>query len=265
LNDSWTEGRVRELHRQMLPDAERLRSSPGAARPEPPQQTDLRAGDDLQRQALQMLALAQRTAEEHVASAHSEADRIHAEARAAAEQIIREAQARADTVRGEARQSLSDAKAASARTAEDARAHADRARHEGDKIVANARAQAAEIDKDAQATADRLKRQAQLRYEEMVGNLEAKREALQEQIKALQEFDRNYRARLLTFMQAQLRALWVDDSPADAHTEQPDVQPDGRPDVQSDVQWATPHLQEPQPESEDTDGFPAPTRMSDHD
>ncbi len=77
------------------------------------------------------------------------------------------------------------------------------------------------IAKDAQASADGLTRQAQQRYEEMVGNLAAKREALQQQIEALQEFDREYRARLLTFMQAQLRALWVDEPHVDAEIEQP--------------------------------------------
>jgi hypothetical protein len=55
----------------------------------------------------------------------------------------------------------------------------------------------------------------------MVGNLAARREVLQQQIEALQEFDRDYRARLLTFMQAQLRALWVDEPHVDGEVEQP--------------------------------------------
>jgi hypothetical protein len=55
----------------------------------------------------------------------------------------------------------------------------------------------------------------------MVGNLAAKREALQQQIEALQEFDREYRTRLLTFMKAQLRALWVDEPQVDGEIEQP--------------------------------------------
>jgi cell division septum initiation protein DivIVA len=221
LNDSWLQGRVKELHRETPSEAERVMRPPGAARAESPQQSEARRGGDAQQQALQMLSLAQRTAEEHVAGAQREADRIQADARATAEQIVRDAQAQAETVRREADKSLSDARAGAARIAEDARASADNARRDGEKIVSEARARAAEIAKDAQASADRLKRQAQLRYEEMVGNLEAKREALQQQIKALQEFDRDYRGRLLTFMQAQLRALWVDDRHADAETETP--------------------------------------------
>ena len=70
--------------------------------------------------------------------------------------------------------------------------------------------------KGAQATADELMHQAQQRYEDVVGSLAAKREALQRQIEALEQFDRDYRARLTTFMQIQLRALWVDEPRVDA-------------------------------------------------
>jgi vacuolar-type H+-ATPase subunit H len=193
----------------------------GAVRAEPPAQTDAHPVPDVQRQALQMLTLAQRTAEEHVAGARHQAEKIHSDARARAEQIIRDAQARADAVRREADKALSDAKARAAQIADDAQAHAHNARRDSDKVVADARARAAEIAKDAQASADGLKRQAQQRYEETVGSLAAKREALQQQIEALQEFERDYRARLLTFMQAQVRALWVDEPRIDAEVEEP--------------------------------------------
>ena len=220
MTDSWMKGRVKGLHRETFPDEERATDPPGAAQAEPPEQTNTHPSRDVQ-QALQMLTLAQRTAEEHVASAHRQADQIHADARATAEQIVRDAQAQADAVRRQTDKALSDATARAAQIAKDAEAHADIARRDGDKIVSDARAQAAEIAKDAQASADGLKRQAQQRYEEMVGNLAAKREALQQQIEALQEFDRDYRARLLTFMQAQLRALWVDEPHVDGEIEQP--------------------------------------------
>lgn len=221
MTDSWMMGRVKGLHRETFPDEERATEPPGAARAEPPEQTDPHPGRDVQHQALQMLTLAQRTGDEHVASAHRQADKIHADARATAEHLVRDAQAQADAVRREADKALSDARARAAQIAKDAQAHADNARRDGGKIVSDARARAAELAKDAQASADGLKRQAQQRYEEMVGNLAAKREALQQQIEALQEFDRDYRARLLTFMQAQVRALWVDEPHVDAEIEQP--------------------------------------------
>jgi hypothetical protein len=44
----------------------------------------------------------------------------------------------------------------------------------------------------------------------VVGSLGTKREALAQQIEALEQFDREYRSRLTAFMQGQLRSLWVD-------------------------------------------------------
>jgi vacuolar-type H+-ATPase subunit H len=162
------------------------------------------------RQALQVLTLAQRTAEEHVAHAHHDADKIKDDARAAAEQIVRDAQANAHTLRREAEKVLSDARAAAEKIAQDAQTHADDTKSNAEKILADARAAADATAADAQENADNLKLQAEQRYEDIVGGLAAKREALQQQIEALEHFDRDYRARLTTFMQGQLRALWVD-------------------------------------------------------
>jgi hypothetical protein len=62
-------GRAKGLHRGTFPEEERAMDPSGAARAEPLEQTDAHPVTDVQRQALQMLTLAQRTAEEHVASA----------------------------------------------------------------------------------------------------------------------------------------------------------------------------------------------------
>jgi cell division septum initiation protein DivIVA len=188
---------------------------------EPLEQTDTPSDAGAQRQALQVLTLAQRTADEHVAGAHRQADKICADARAMAQQIVHDAEAHADDLRREADKTLSDARATAEQMARDAQSHADNARGGADKILSDARAQAEEIAKDAQANADELKDQAQRRYQDVVGSLAAKREALQQQIEALEQFDRDYRARLTTFMQNQLRALWVDEPQVDTEIEQP--------------------------------------------
>ena len=161
-------------------------------------------------QALQVLTLAQRTAEEHVAIAHRHADKIRTDAQAAADQVARDAQAHAHTVRSEADKVLADARAASEQAARDARAKADDAQRSADLIVAKARATAESITDEAKGHAEQLRQQAQQRYDDSVGSLRAKREALQQQIEALEVFDREYRSRLTSFMQGQLRALWVD-------------------------------------------------------
>jgi cell division septum initiation protein DivIVA len=161
-------------------------------------------------QALQVLTLAQRTAEEHVARAHHQADKIRTDALAAAEQVARDAQVHAHNVRREAEKILADARAAAEQIARDSHARTDEARRSAEKILADARAQADQIGVDAEANANHLNVQARQRYDDVVGSLGTKREALQQQIEALEQFDREYRSRLTGFMQNQLRALWVD-------------------------------------------------------
>jgi cell division septum initiation protein DivIVA len=161
-------------------------------------------------QALHVLTMAQRTAEEHIARAHHQADKIHSDAVASAEQMGREAMQHAHGVRRDADKVLAEARAAAEQSARDARARTEEAQRTADKIVADARATAATIAADAKAGAEQLGAQAKQRYDDVVGSLVVKREALQEQIEALERFDREYRARLTSFMQGQMRALWAD-------------------------------------------------------
>ena len=160
--------------------------------------------------ALQVLTLARRTAEEHVGTAKRQADRIRADAQAAADQSARDAQVHAHNVRREAEKILTDARAAAEQIARDSHARTEEARRTAEKIVSDSRATAEQIGVDAQANADHLNLQARQRYDDVVGSLATKREGLQNQIEALEQFDREYRSRLTTFMQGQLRALWVD-------------------------------------------------------
>jgi cell division septum initiation protein DivIVA len=161
-------------------------------------------------QALQVLTMAQRTAEDYVAKAHQEADKIRTEALAAAENIARDAQIHAHNVRREADKVLYDARAGAEQIGQDARAAAEEARRNAEQIVLDAQARADAVAAEAKANAEQLNLQAKQRYDDVVGSLGVKREALQEQIEALEQFDREYRGRLMTFMQGQLRALWVD-------------------------------------------------------
>lgn len=171
-----------------------------------------------QRQALQVLTLAQRTADEHVADAQRQADKICADAHSMAEQIVHDAQAHADGLTRDADRTLVEGRATAERIGREAQAHAANTRREADEILSGARGRSDEIVKEAQTNADELKDQAQRRYQDVVGSLAAKREALQEQIEALESFDREYRARLTTFMQTQMRALWADQPQVDDET-----------------------------------------------
>jgi cell division septum initiation protein DivIVA len=213
VTDAWRKGRAKGL---------------GSTSPvDEPEQPDVLPGadTDVQRQALQVLNLAQRTAEEHVASAHRQAEKILADSRAAAEQMVRDAQAHANDLQREADQVLSGARASAEQMAREAQTHAEGAQRDADKVLSDARAQATKIVEKARASAEELNHQAQQRYDDVVGSLAARREALQRQIEALEQFDQDYRARLTAFMQAQLRALWVDEPQVSAEIEQPSSSP----------------------------------------
>ncbi|MFD1368709.1 DivIVA domain-containing protein [Actinoplanes sichuanensis] len=120
--------------------------------------------------AIAILALAQRTADDHVAEARVHAERIVAEARS----------------------------------------YADGIRVEADRLLSDARAEAEHIVSAGGAYAEQLRVQAQQRYEDAVGGLSIQREALQRQVENLAAFDHDYRHRITLFLQSQLRALWAE-------------------------------------------------------
>jgi cell division septum initiation protein DivIVA len=163
-----------------------------------------------QYKALEVLTMAQRTADEHVATARRDAERIRGEARASAEQIITEAQTQAGGLRGEAERILAEARATTERAAREAEALTSQTEQKASGILGDARGRADEIVRESEANASDIKHRAQQIYEDVVGGLSAKREALQHQIEALERFDGEYRSRLTSFMQQQLRALWVE-------------------------------------------------------
>jgi DivIVA domain-containing protein len=61
-------------------------------------------GPDGEQQALRVLMMAQRTADDHVSDARREADKVLSEARAKAEEVTRDARAKADALERDARQ-----------------------------------------------------------------------------------------------------------------------------------------------------------------
>ncbi|HKT05033.1 MAG TPA: hypothetical protein VJT31_36420 [Rugosimonospora sp.] len=196
--------------------------SPGAE----PLEIDIPAEVGAQHQALQVLTLAQKTADDHVANARRQADKICADARISAEQIVRDAQAHAERLQQEAEKTLTDARASSAQMGREAKAQTDKAQRKAEEILSDARTRADDVAKTAQANADELKHQAQQRYEDVVGGLAAKREALQRQIEALEQFDHEYRTRLTGFLQNQLRALWMDEPQVNVdQIDQPPLEP----------------------------------------
>jgi vacuolar-type H+-ATPase subunit H len=180
--------------------------------PNPPPASTMMSPDE----ALQVLALAQRTAENHITAANRQAEKVRSEAQAAAEQIRLEAHAYAEKVRAEADRLRDEARAAAELRSREADAQAAEIRRRAESALADARTEAERIVADGRDRADQLDLRAKQRYEDAVGSLAIKREALQKQIEALGTFDSDYRHRLASFMHTQLRALWIEQSGAHA-------------------------------------------------
>jgi len=84
--------------RQMQAELEQVRAQgPGAGAGAP-------TGADGEQQALRVLMMAQRTADDHVSDARREADKLLSDARSKAEEVTREARAKADALERDARQ-----------------------------------------------------------------------------------------------------------------------------------------------------------------
>jgi len=82
--------------RSMQAELEQVRSSGGGG--------GVVGGGDGEQQALRVLMMAQRTADDHVNDARREADKLLSDARAKAEEVTREARAKADALERDARQ-----------------------------------------------------------------------------------------------------------------------------------------------------------------
>ncbi|MGQ0624336.1 MAG: DivIVA domain-containing protein [Sporichthyaceae bacterium] len=81
------------------------------------------------------------------------------------------------------------------------------ARTEANKIVGDARAKAEAIEREARNKADALERDAQDKHRSIIGVLETQRNALETQLDQLRQFEREYRSRLKSFLEGQLRQL----------------------------------------------------------
>jgi DivIVA domain-containing protein len=122
-------------------------------------------------QAVQMLALAQQTADQHMAQSKAEADRLVAEAKSNSDTALTAAQE-------QARQQLEDA--------------------EG---------RARKLDEDSSARAARTVQEAEQRAATITAQFEQRKAALERRVEELRTFEREYRTRLKSYLESQLRDL----------------------------------------------------------
>jgi DivIVA domain-containing protein len=122
-------------------------------------------------QAVQVLALAQQTADQHLAQSKAEAQRLLSEAQSNSESTIGSAQE-------QARKQLEDAEGRSR-----------------------------QLDEDSTAKAARTVQEAEQRAATITAQFEQRKAALERRVEELRTFEREYRTRLKSYLESQLRDL----------------------------------------------------------
>lgn len=139
--------------------------------PPPPQQQMAPPRIDENSQVVKVLAMAQETAEKYVSDAKTEADRMIGEARSASDRMIGEARTKADS------------------------------------MLAEARNRAEAVEREARGKANALTQDAERKHNEIIGGLETRKNTLDKEIEQLRTFEREYRTRLKSYLESQLRDL----------------------------------------------------------
>jgi DivIVA domain-containing protein len=139
-------------------------------------------GGDHHVQAAKVLGLAQEMADRLTGEAKAEADGMLSEARTKSEQLLSDARAKSDSMVNEART-------------------------RAETMLNDARTRAETLERQAREKAATLERDAQRKHAEVMGNITQEKNALEKKIDTLRTFEREYRTRLQTYLESQLREL----------------------------------------------------------
>jgi DivIVA domain-containing protein len=139
-------------------------------------------GGDHHVQAAKVLGLAQEMADRLTAEAKSEADGMLSDARTKSEQLLSEARTKSDSMVNEARS-------------------------RAETMLNDARTRAETLERQARDKASTLERDAQRKHNETITLIEQQKGGLEKKIDELRTFEREYRTRLKTYLESQLRDL----------------------------------------------------------
>jgi DivIVA domain-containing protein len=148
----------------------------------PPMKQQTSTGGDHNAQAVKVLGLAQEMADRLTGEAKTEADTMLSEARTKSEQLLCEARAKADGMVNEART-------------------------RAETMLNDARTKAETLDRQSREKAASLEREAARKHTEIIAVLNQDKSTLEKKIDELRTFEREYRTRLKTYLQSQLREL----------------------------------------------------------
>jgi DivIVA domain-containing protein len=193
-------GRVEQLDRQrsaVPADIGRNRrplEPPGSvASVPPPMKTHTSPGSDHHDQAAKVLGLAQQIADQLTREAKAEADGMLRTARTTSEQLLSETRVKADGLVNEAR-------------------------NRAETVLKDARTKAESLERQSQEKAASLERDAARKHTEIIGSISQEKSILEKKVDELRTFEREYRTRLRTYLDSQLRELDKRGSAAPADT-----------------------------------------------
>ncbi|MDQ2882642.1 MAG: DivIVA domain-containing protein [Actinomycetota bacterium] len=148
----------------------------------PPMMEQTSPGGDHHVQAAKVLGLAQEMADRLTGEAKAEADGMLGEARTKSEQLLSDARAKADGMVNEART-------------------------RAETMLNDARTRAETLDRQSREKASSLERDAARKHAEILGSISQEKTVLEKKIDELRTFEREYRTRLKTYLESQLREL----------------------------------------------------------
>ncbi|HEY3736514.1 MAG TPA: DivIVA domain-containing protein [Jatrophihabitans sp.] len=162
---------LQSVQSQLAQAQQALAQAQQAAQVPPPTAAETTGIGDHHIQAVQVLAMAQATAEQHLSQSKAEAEKLLGEAESNAQSQVTEAQQRAQ-------QHLTEA---------DTRAK--------------------QLDSDSQARAAQVVRDAEQRAATITAQFEQRKAALERRVEELRVYEREYRTRLRSYLESQLRDL----------------------------------------------------------
>jgi DivIVA domain-containing protein len=148
----------------------------------PPMTEQTSPGGDHNVHAAKVLGLAQEMADRLTGDANAEADAMLSQARATSERLLSEARDKAEGMVTEAR-------------------------IRAETMLNDARAKAEILDRQSREKAASLERDAARKHTEILGSISQEKTILEKKIDELRTFEHEYRTRLKTYLQSQLREL----------------------------------------------------------
>ncbi|MEU6861343.1 DivIVA domain-containing protein [Glycomyces sp. NPDC046736] len=188
------DGELHEMHQQMVASQQQAQQLQQELSQRGPQQDGPAApAAGGEQEALRLLMVAQRTADEHLEDSRREADTLLSEAQREAQTMVSEAQRDSQTMVSQAQR--------------ESTTMVSEAQRDSETMVAEARAQAEDLVGQARDKAERMEMEAEQERQKVIGQLEDSRTSLLHNIEELKTFEREYRTRLKLYLESQLRDL----------------------------------------------------------